>query len=98
EQVGVGGEMKAGARRPPARAGYPPEPLAEDDLREEAEEEHRRRVDDDPEEASYDVDRSVSVPAADEADRDTDDNRDEKRCDRELERRCAVLGDNLLPG
>jgi hypothetical protein len=98
EQVRRRLEVEAHLRGSAARAREPAEPLAEDDLGEEAEEEDGRRVDHDPEQPPGDVDRGVSVASAYQPDRDADRQGHEKRRDRELERRRPVLADHLGDG
>ena len=59
------------------------------------EEEDGHRVDDDPEQPTGAVDPRVAIPTGEQAERDTDDERDDHRVERQLERRSAVVPDDV---
>ena len=88
------------ARARTAGGREPVQPDREDQLEDEAGEEHRGRVEEDREDAEDGVGPAIAEVGGEHAERDADDEGDDERVDRELERRGAVaeqhIGDELV--
>ena len=94
-EVRVGLQRRVDERARAAGRRQPAEVRTEEELRHQPEEEHGHRVDDDSEQAAPAVDPGVAKPTCEQPECDTDDDRDDHREERQLERRRAVHEDDV---